>query len=160
MRPPACSTSPKEGLGLRVSLRCAWMCAQEMTPQMRGSHCPQSAGNLSRNLLLLSGLVASRVGPISNQPRTFYLELIRPLGSFAATQTGKSFGTHCPFRTKLAVVNTAQWFADQPSDGARCALLLALLELTRTGFVLLNQAHEVNADPNQGWAGNPRRCPS
>jgi chromatin segregation and condensation protein Rec8/ScpA/Scc1 (kleisin family) len=44
-----------------------------------------------------------------------------------------------PIRT---VVDTAEWFRDQPSDGARCALLLALLELTRRGFVLLNQAHE------------------
>ena len=55
-----------------------------------------TVGNLSHNLLLLSGLVASRVSPISSRLRTFYLELIRPLGSFviAATQTGKSFGTH------------------------------------------------------------------
>jgi segregation and condensation protein A len=44
-----------------------------------------------------------------------------------------------PIRT---VVDTDQWFRDQPSDGARCALLLALLELTRRGFVLLNQAHQ------------------
>ena len=44
-----------------------------------------------------------------------------------------------PIRT---VVDTDQWFADQPSDGARAALLLALLELTRRGFVLLNQAHQ------------------
>jgi len=44
-----------------------------------------------------------------------------------------------PIRT---VVNTDQWFADQPSDGARAALLLALLELTRRGFLLLNQANE------------------
>src|ERR1035441_8294320 len=51
-------------------------------------------------------------------------------------------------RVKLAevpintAVNTTQWFADQTGDGARAALLLALLELTRRGFVLLNQAHE------------------
>jgi segregation and condensation protein A len=51
-------------------------------------------------------------------------------------------------RIKLAevpintAVDTAQWFADQTGDGARAALLLALLELTRRGFVLLNQAHE------------------
>jgi segregation and condensation protein A len=51
-------------------------------------------------------------------------------------------------RVKLAevpintVVNTDQWFADQTGDGARAALLLALLELTRRGFVLLNQAHQ------------------
>ena len=44
-----------------------------------------------------------------------------------------------PIRT---VVDTDPWFRDQPSDGARCALLLALLELTRRGFVLLNQAHQ------------------
>ena len=51
-------------------------------------------------------------------------------------------------RVKLAevpintAVNTAQWFAEQTGDGARAALLLALLELTRRGFVLLNQAHQ------------------
>jgi chromatin segregation and condensation protein Rec8/ScpA/Scc1 (kleisin family) len=51
-------------------------------------------------------------------------------------------------RIKLAevpintAVDTAQWFADQTGDGARAALLLALLELTRRGFVLLNQAHQ------------------
>jgi chromatin segregation and condensation protein Rec8/ScpA/Scc1 (kleisin family) len=51
-------------------------------------------------------------------------------------------------RVKLAevpintAVDTAQWFADQTGDGARAALLLALLELTRRGFVLLNQAHQ------------------
>ena len=51
-------------------------------------------------------------------------------------------------RVKLAevpintAVNTAQWFAEQTGDGARAALLLALLELTRRGFVLLNQTHE------------------
>lgn len=51
-------------------------------------------------------------------------------------------------RVKLAevplntAVNSAPWFADQPGDGARAALLLALLELTRRGFVLLNQAHQ------------------
>jgi hypothetical protein len=96
--PPPCGTSRKEGLGPRALSRCGQPVAlwAFMTPQMRGSHCPQSVGNLSHNLLLLSGLVASRVSPISNRLRTFYLELIRPLGSFviAATQTGKSFGTH------------------------------------------------------------------
>jgi segregation and condensation protein A len=51
-------------------------------------------------------------------------------------------------RVKLAevplntAVNSAPWFADQPGDGARAALLLALLELTRRGFLLLNQANE------------------
>ena len=51
-------------------------------------------------------------------------------------------------RAKLAevpintAVNTSPWFADQPGNGARAVLLLALLELTRRGFVLLNQAHE------------------
>lgn len=47
--------------------------------------------------------------------------------------------TEIPINT---AVNTAQWFADQPGDGARAALLLALLELTRRGFLLLNQANE------------------
>jgi len=46
-----------------------------------------------------------------------------------------------PFPINTAV-STSDWFADQPGDGARCALLLALLELARKGFLLLNQAGE------------------
>jgi hypothetical protein len=39
-------------------------------------------------------------------------------------------------------VSTFGWFAKQPSPGARAALLLALLELARKGFLLLHQAGE------------------
>ena len=40
------------------------------------------------------------------------------------------------------VVSTSDWFRDQPDDSARVALLLALLELARKGFLLLHQAGE------------------
>ena len=40
------------------------------------------------------------------------------------------------------VVSTSDWFRDQPDDAARIALLLALLELARKGFLLLHQAGE------------------
>ena len=40
------------------------------------------------------------------------------------------------------VVSTSDWFRDQPDDAARIALLLALLELARQGFLLLHQAGE------------------
>jgi segregation and condensation protein A len=40
------------------------------------------------------------------------------------------------------VVSTSDWFRDQPDDAARIALLLALLELARRGFLLLHQAGE------------------
>jgi segregation and condensation protein A len=39
-------------------------------------------------------------------------------------------------------VSTADWFTTQPDAGARVALLLALLELSRKGFLLLNQTAE------------------
>jgi chromatin segregation and condensation protein Rec8/ScpA/Scc1 (kleisin family) len=85
--------------------------------------------------------------------------LTRARQAVAVARAAASFGlqdVHSPtveqqfrwIRAKLAelplntAINTAQWFADQPSDGARCALLLALLELTRRGFVLINQAHK------------------
>jgi hypothetical protein len=62
----------------------------------------------------------------------------------APQSSSSSAGSERSWRSFLinTAVNTAQWFADQPSDGARCALLLALLELTRRGFVLINQAHQ------------------
>jgi segregation and condensation protein A len=37
-------------------------------------------------------------------------------------------------------VSTEEWFADQPTAGARIALLLALLELVRKGFLILHQS--------------------
>jgi len=57
-------------------------------------------------------------------------------------QSSSSFaGSERSWRSFLSTRHQhGQWFADQPSDGARCALLLALLELTRRGFVLINQA--------------------
>jgi len=41
-----------------------------------------------------------------------------------------------------APLSTAEWFAVQPSKGARAALLLAMLELARKGFLLLHQPRE------------------
>jgi len=41
-----------------------------------------------------------------------------------------------------SAVSTVGWFADQPSPGARAALLLALLELARKEFLLLHQTED------------------
>jgi segregation and condensation protein A len=45
----------------------------------------------------------------------------------------------------LTAVSTVSWFDEQPTPAARIALLLALLELTRQGFLLIHQAGEFTA---------------
>jgi chromatin segregation and condensation protein Rec8/ScpA/Scc1 (kleisin family) len=41
-----------------------------------------------------------------------------------------------------SAVSTEEWFRAQPSDGARAALFLALLELARKGILLLHQEED------------------
>jgi chromatin segregation and condensation protein Rec8/ScpA/Scc1 (kleisin family) len=45
----------------------------------------------------------------------------------------------------LKAVSTTGWFDEQPTPVARIALLLALLELARQGFILLYQAEDFTA---------------
>jgi chromatin segregation and condensation protein Rec8/ScpA/Scc1 (kleisin family) len=44
-----------------------------------------------------------------------------------------------------SAVSTEEWFRVQPSDGARAALFLALLELARKGILLLHQEEDFAA---------------
>jgi chromatin segregation and condensation protein Rec8/ScpA/Scc1 (kleisin family) len=60
-------------------------------------------------------------------------ELVRWIGSRLAS---------VPART---AVSTEDWFHVLPSDGARAALLLALLELARKGILLLHQSEDFAA---------------
>jgi segregation and condensation protein A len=144
--------SPREELRRVVLDYQTLRAATEFLREREGRSRPGSAGAPqahSDRVLEVTGEEAPTVLDVLEAARQA-IETARAAASFQSTETANvtvvdqirwvakrlaSISIH-------SAVSTAGWFADQPSLAARASLLLALLELSRNGFILLHQFGE------------------
>jgi segregation and condensation protein A len=144
--------SPREELRRVVLDYHTLRAATEFLREREGRSRPGSAGAPhahSDGVLEVTGEEAPTVLDVLEAARQA-LESARAAASFRDTEAaGVTVEDQIQWiADKLAslaskdAISTAEWFAIQPSLGARAALLLAMLELARKGFLLLYQPRE------------------
>jgi segregation and condensation protein A len=142
--------SPREELRRAVLDHATLRAATEILRERSGRSRPESAGAPAARgeaVLELDGDQAPTVQDVLKAARRA-MEAARAARSFEDTE-GENVSVEDLVRwigSKLAsvparaAVSTEDWFRALPSDGARAALLLALLELAREGILLLHQS--------------------
>jgi segregation and condensation protein A len=147
--------SPREELRRAVLDHATLRAATEFLRERSGRSRPESAGAPAARVeavLELAGDQAPTVQDVLKAARRA-MEAARAARSFEDTE-GENVSVEDLVRwigSKLAsvparaAVSTEDWFRALPSDGARAALLLALLELAREGILLLHQSMDFAA---------------
>jgi segregation and condensation protein A len=142
--------SPREELRRAVLDHATLRAATEFLRERSGRSRPESAGAPAARgeaVLELDGDQAPTVQDVLKAARRA-MEAARAARSFEDTE-GENvsvedlvrwIGSRLASVPARAAVSTEDWFRALPSDGARAALLLALLELAREGILLLHQS--------------------
>jgi segregation and condensation protein A len=142
--------SPREELRRAVLDHATLRAATEFLRERSGRSRPESAGAPAARgeaVLELDSDQAPTVQDVLKAARRA-MEAARAARSFEDTE-GENFsvedlvrwiGSRLASVPARAAVSTEDWFRALPSDGARAALLLALLELAREGILLLHQS--------------------
>jgi segregation and condensation protein A len=147
--------SPREELRRAVLDHATLLAATEFLRERSGRSRPESAGAPAARgeaVLELDGDQAPTVQDVLKAARRA-MEAARAARSFEDTE-GENvsvedlvrwIGSRLASVPARAAVSTEDWFRALPSDGARAALLLALLELAREGILLLHQSMDFAA---------------
>jgi len=147
--------SPREELRRAVLDHATLRAATEFLRERSGRSRPESAGAPAARgeaVLELAGDQAPTVQDVLKAARRA-MEAARAARSFEDTE-GENvsvedlvrwIGSRLASVPARAAVSTEDWFRALPSDGARAALLLALLELAREGILLLHQSMDFAA---------------
>jgi segregation and condensation protein A len=147
--------SPREELRRAVLDHATLRAATEFLRERSGRSRPESAGAPAARgeaVLELDGDQAPTVQDVLKAARRA-MEAARAARSFEDTE-GENvsvedlvrwIGSRLASVPARAAVSTEDWFRALPSDGARAALLLALLELAREGILLLHQSTDFAA---------------
>jgi segregation and condensation protein A len=142
--------SPREELRRAVLYHATLRAATEILRERSGRSRPESAGAPAARgeaVLELDGDQAPTVQDVLKAARRA-MEAARAARSFEDTE-GENvsvedlvrwIGSRLASVPARAAVSTEDWFRALPSDRARAALLLALLELAREGILLLHQS--------------------
>ena len=142
--------TPREELRRAVLDHATLRAATEFLRERSGRSRPESAGAPAARgeaVLELDGDQAPTVQDVLKAARRA-MEAARAARSFEDTE-GENvsvedlvrwIGSRLASVPARAAVSTEDWFRALPSDGARAALLLALLELAREGILLLHQS--------------------
>ena len=147
--------SPREELRRAVLDHATLRAATEFLRERSGRSRPESAGAPAARgeaVLELDGDQAPTVQDVLKAARRA-MEAARAARSFEDTE-GENvsvedlvrwIGSRLASVPARAAVSTEDWFRALPSDVARAALLLALLELAREGILLLHQSMDFAA---------------